>query len=167
MKESVETRFRELLEDGQQLVERLPFTQASNPIWIDRVHLGDYQAWLTSTVNLLRRVSTSDGQYAKECERLLSTRSLETGIPVKTVIRVHGLLRAARVDRERGLLRTLEFVVAAQTFDSFLDHAKEFQEAGKKIEASILASVVLEDTLKKIAAASNYRIDQNNCRIAG
>lgn len=154
MKDSIETRFKDLLFEGQRLIEGLPNAQATNPYWIARDHSGDYQAWLTSTVNLLRTVSPPDGQFARECERLLADKSLANGIPVETVIRVNGLLRAAKVDWESGLLRTLEFVVAAQTLDSFLDHAKDFQEAGQKNEAAILASVVLEDTLKKIAVAN-------------
>jgi len=57
-------------------------------------------------------------------------------------------------------LRSFEFIIAAQAFDSFLDHAEEFQEAGQKDEAAVLASVVLEDTLKKIASANGIATDK-------
>jgi hypothetical protein len=41
-------------------------------------------------------------------------------------------------------------MVAASTFDDFLDHAEVYHKGNKKIEASVLSSAVLEDTIKKI-----------------
>ncbi len=38
-----------------------------------------------------------------------------------------------------------------KSFDSFLDHAAQYHKGNKKIEAAVLGSAVLEDTVKKIA----------------
>jgi uncharacterized protein YutE (UPF0331/DUF86 family) len=53
------------------------------------------------------------------------------------------------------MLAKIEYIIAAATFDEFLDHAKEYHGANKKMEASVLASAVLEDTVKKIAAKNS------------
>ncbi|GAI58184.1 unnamed protein product [marine sediment metagenome] len=66
-----------------------------------------------------------------------------------------GLLISAQTDWSEGMLREIEYVIAAETFDDFLDHATSYHRAGKKIEASVLASAVLEDTIKKIAVKNS------------
>jgi hypothetical protein len=64
---------------------------------------------------------------------------------------MYGVLNSALEEWKAGLLRKIEYIVVAETFDDFLDHATQFHKGNKKIESSVLASVVLEDTVKKIA----------------
>ena len=78
--------------------------------------------------------------------------SLLRSVPVYSVERMLGHLLSAKEDLERGLLREVEFTIAAATFSDFLLHAESFHQDGKKGEAAVLASAVLEDTVKKIAA---------------
>jgi uncharacterized protein YutE (UPF0331/DUF86 family) len=69
-----------------------------------------------------------------------------------------GLLASTREEYEHGLLGKIEYIVAAATFDDFLDHATSYHKANKKIEASVMASAVLEDTVKKIAAKAGLSV---------
>jgi len=91
----------------------------------------------------------------EECTRLENDPRLRDGMPTNTVQRALGLLLSARDEWSAGMLRRIEYVIAAATFDDFLDHAAEYHKAGKKIEASVLASAVLEDTVKKIAVKNS------------
>ncbi|WP_116003380.1 MULTISPECIES: hypothetical protein [unclassified Simplicispira] len=58
---------------------------------------------------------------------------------------MHVLLSSLKDEAEHGLLRRLEDVVVATTFDDFLDHAEAFHRANKAREAGVLAAIVLED----------------------
>lgn len=42
-------------------------------------------------------------------------------------------------------------IFSAENFDDFLTHAEEYFNQSKPMEAGVLASVVFEDTLKKLA----------------
>ncbi len=46
--------------------------------------------------------------------------------------------------------RPLEDIIRAQTFDDFLDHAEEYHKSGRK-ESGVIAGVVFEDTIRRIA----------------
>ncbi len=72
---------------------------------------------------------------------------------------MQGLLSSAREEFAHGLLNKIEYVVAAETFDDFLDHAETYYKGKLKAEASVLASVVLEDTVKKIAKKNSRKVD--------
>jgi uncharacterized protein YutE (UPF0331/DUF86 family) len=61
------------------------------------------------------------------------------------------LLNSAYDEWQYGLLKDIQYIVAAETFDDFLDHAASYHKSNKVIESSVLASSVLEDTIKKIA----------------
>ena len=62
-----------------------------------------------------------------------------------------GLLIGAKEEWEHGLLEKIEYIIAGATFDDFLDHVTQYHKGNKKIEAAVLGSAVLEDTVKKIA----------------
>lgn len=52
---------------------------------------------------------------------------------------------------QNGLLRKVEYIFVASTFDDFLTHAADFNRAGKKTESSVLCSAVFEDAVRKLA----------------
>ena len=58
-------------------------------------------------------------------------------------------------DLERGFLVGQEFLIAGELFDSILGQAKKLNESGYKDPAAVLARVVLEDTLQRIARNEN------------
>ena len=62
-----------------------------------------------------------------------------------------GLLTGVKDEWDHGLLGKIEYIVAGATFDDFLDHAAQYHKGSKKIEAAVLGSAVLKDTVKKIA----------------
>jgi hypothetical protein len=54
-------------------------------------------------------------------------------------------------DLNDGLLFDLTNRVTAETFDDFLDHADVYLTAGRKNPAGVIAGVVFEDTIRRIA----------------
>jgi len=61
-----------------------------------------------------------------------------------------GHLKALLQDIENGLLTNIEYKISAKSFLDFFDHAKTYLKQNKKMEASVIASSVFEDTIRKI-----------------
>ncbi len=154
MKDEIQNRFNALSQRGTDLVRNLPRDQHGGTYWVED-NVPQYQAWLSSVSNLFQIVAPEGNFYIEECTRLMKHRDMLNGVPSHIVQKVYGLLASAKEEWEHGLLGKIEYIVAAATFDDFIDHAAEYHKANKKIESSVLASAVLEDTVKKVAAKHN------------
>jgi hypothetical protein len=152
VKDIIDERFRKLVADGEQLVRRLPSDSHGLDYWVPSRSVAEYHAWLSAVANLVDLVTTPQSSYRGQVQKILAHENMATGIPTVVVQQLFGLLQAASADWSAGTLRRIEYIVAASTFDDFLDHAGVYHKGGKKIEASVLASAVLEDAIKKIAA---------------
>lgn len=157
MQDQIEKRFTELLERGRRLKEKLPRDQYGIEYWVLTDDVPEYQAWVSSTANLLRVVALPDSYFVEESSRILSDTDLGTGIPSHVIQKFYAVLSAAYEDWSAGLLRKVEHLVAAATFAQFLDHAELYHKGNKKVEAAVLASAVLEDTIKKIASKNSVK----------
>jgi len=62
-----------------------------------------------------------------------------------------------------GLLNSIADRTRAQTFDSFLDHAREYLASRQKNEAGVIAGVVFEDTVRRIAIT--HGIDESGKKL--
>ena len=147
-----EQRFNELLTEGQQLIASIPRGDDGDIYyWVPDEQIASYQRWIGSTINLIRIVDQPNGTFSSECGRLQNDDENKTGIAVRIIQKLYGLLAATKDEWQRGLLRKIEHIVVAEAFDDFLDHASFYHKGNKKTESSILASAVLEDTVKRIA----------------
>lgn len=152
MKEIIEKKFTELLTTGQKLTNSIPCDKYDDPgHWVEVKHIAEYHQWLTSVANLVKLIAPANSIFMAECNRLMNDERFTIGIPARVVQQMYGVLNSALEEWKAGLLRKIEYIVVAETFDDFLDHATQFHKGNKKIESSVLASVVLEDTVKKIA----------------
>lgn len=156
MEQQLKARFGELLERGRDLVDQLPRDEDDDlEFWVEEDRIPEYQTWIASVANLIRCVALPDSYFAESSRKLLSNRDLDTGVPSFAIQKLYALLVSANDEWTAGLLRKVEHFVVAATFDDFLDHADLYHKGGKKIESAVLASTVLEDTIKKIAAKHN------------
>lgn len=147
-----EQRFSELLTEGKKLIASVPMDSDGEPYyWVPDEQIASYQRWIGSTINLIRLVDQPNGTFSSECARLQSDDDNKTGIAYRIMQKLYGLLSATKDEWQRGLLRKIEHIIVAEAFDDFLDHASFYHKGNKKIESSILASAVLEDTVKRIA----------------
>ena len=113
------------------------------------------QSWMASAANAIQQVSPAGSFFRAELERLMSNDQLSGGIPLSVAEKILGLLQSVQLEAQAGLLTRLEDQVVATTFDDFLDHASDYHKSGKVKEAAVLASAVLEDTVKRIATKNS------------
>lgn len=151
MKTEIESRFGQLIEHGDNLARSIPRDQYGLEHWIPSERITDYHAWLSSAINLIDVVAPADNHFRADAKHVMQHPDLQSGILTSVFQKILGLLKAAHMEWQQGLLRKIEYVIAAGTFDDFLDHAAMYHKANKKIEASVLASAVFEDTVRKIA----------------
>jgi uncharacterized protein YutE (UPF0331/DUF86 family) len=109
---------------------------------------------MTSAANAIQQVSPPGSFFREELGRLMANDEMKGGIPVLVIEKVLGLLQSLQLEAQAGLLTRLEDQVVATAFDDFLDHAAEYHRSGKVKEAAVLASAVLEDTVKRICSKS-------------
>jgi hypothetical protein len=152
VKELLNERFASLAAEGQRLIARLPRDQHGLAYWVSSTEIPTYQAWLSAVTNLVGTIAPSGSVYPSQLAKITAHENMASGVPVTVVQQVHGVFTAAHADWETGLLRRIEYIYAASTFDDFLDHAARYHKSGKKTESAVLASAVLEDTIKKLAS---------------
>jgi hypothetical protein len=140
----IEDRARQKIE---KLIERaialynVP-AQQRDPAW-----LAQGLSWITEVLNVVELcIPTADQAYRREISRLAQVGG-NTG---ERIQRVSVLLQAMLGDIDAGLIGNLGNKVRAETFDNFLDHALEYRKEDRKQEAGVIASVVFEDTVRKI-----------------
>jgi uncharacterized protein YutE (UPF0331/DUF86 family) len=69
-----------------------------------------------------------------------------------------GHIRQVSDALDRDLLIRLSDEITAADFSSFLDHARYYHQEGKKMESSVIAAAVYEDTIRRLA--EKYGIDR-------
>ena len=162
MKEQIEKRFESLIQLGQRLINQIPRTEyRTHEYWVDSNKLTEYHSWIYSVNNFLNFLSKANSIYAKEMSSILEKKEVKGDVSSDAVKKIFGLLNSAFTEWKEGFLERIEFIIAAETFDDFLEHSEEYHKASKKIEACVLASAVLEDTLKKIALKNSVSQNQS------
>ncbi len=151
-KDGFALRYQELYADGQRLLHDLgdsPVVGASRE---------DYIAWMLSAMNWLEVVLPESSRYRQEAKRSLP--SLHSTIFSSVFATFFGIFKSAGAEWSRGLLNTLELHFVGLCFEAFLKQASQSLEKGRRVEAAILASAVLEDTVKRLCR--KHGIDVTN-----
>lgn len=152
MQDHVLKRIDELISRGNAVAR----SQSSNDYWMKDVV--EAQSWFSSAANAIHQVVPPGSFYMAELQRIVEHDELKNGFPISSAQKVLGLLQSVQLEAQAGLLVKLEDQVVASAFDDFLDHATQYHKAGKVNEAAVLASAVLEDTIKRIARKSEIAV---------
>ena len=163
-KEEITKRFTMLNDKGKQMLgtlgpETIGFDRHGNrkinsdgyEYWVPEKRIPEFKSWLISASNLIHFVVPSESPLAQDCDGLMASGDLKQGVNSKAVVLMLGLLTGVKDEWDHGFLGNIEYIIAGATFDDFLDHAAEYHRGNKKVEAAVLSSAVLEDTVKKIA----------------
>lgn len=128
MKELIEQRFNELIQQGLLLSRQT----GGDSYWVDDSSIPLFQTWLSSAVNLIQMISPKQSYHFNECNNIMQHEHLSQGIPIIVYQRMYGLLASANEEWKRGILKVIQYIVAAETFDDFLDHASDYHKSNKR-----------------------------------
>lgn len=148
-------RFNELAQAGEQLFEKIRYS-----IPVDLQHRPECVSWIFSAANLLEIATPPESRYYREAQRLIP--AADGIIYPDLVANILGVLKSAAAESSSGLLTRLEDHFVGLTFEQFLQHAAAYNERGKKMEAAVLASAVLEDTVKRLCQKHGIATDDKS-----
>jgi len=149
-------RIRELIEKGQAVAKLERPSDVVGPFIRDKVPL---QAWLVNVNNILETAFGSQSPHMHHFQQFTKDiRRVEHSSEVNSIV---GILTGALDDLEKGYLLGQEFLIAGEVFDSVLEQAKHLNRSGHKDPAAVLARVVLEDALKRMARGEGLDVDDN------
>ena len=152
MEKELVDRAKALLQRGNSFQKLIGGSQRDgNNYWYSDAYIPEIRSWLDSVFNLFRLITTPDMHFHEQIIEVSKHENLKSAIPFWAVQRLCGSLASLIEEIDLGLLKKAEYIFTANVFDEFLDHSEHFQKSGKKIESSVLASIVFEDTVRKIS----------------
>lgn len=98
----------------------------------------------------VRFISDDTFVYCNEAIRIQANSKRQGGIYIDDVQTMIGHLKQFRSAIRYGLLKDANATLSASDFDDFLEHAQEYHRLNRKVESSVIASAVLEDSIKRI-----------------
>lgn len=110
-----------------------------------------YEALITESYSLLAHI------YGKNHPHVQRTVSAINEASLHSLEQIEGILEGTRSNLEAGLLEDLTSKILMDLKADFLSTSQQLMEEGQKDPAAVLACVVLEDSLKRLAA--KHRID--------
>lgn len=150
-------RLQELIEEGKAVAKlERPSPVGSYIQGEDDVKLN---AWLTKTSNILETVFGTQSPQFRSFREVLPKEGIGDVSHSYEVYPIAGVLAGALDDLDKGFLIGQEFLIAGEVFDSILEQAKELNKSGYKDPAAVLARVVIEDALRRLARREG--IDDN------
>lgn len=156
------TRFGELIQEGENVAKLERPSSIGNFIQDkDNIPL---HAWLVNVSNIIETVFGSESPHFRHFKGLTpkGVSHVSHSYDIHPII---GLLTGALDDLENGYLLGQEFIIASEVFDSVLGQAKHLVQNGYKDPAAVLARVVLEDALKRLARAEGIDDTQKTSRV--
>ena len=154
-------RLRSLIEEGEEvakLAKPSSHNTETTPSFQDADNI-QLQSWLTKVRNILQTAFGFQSHHFRHFEEILPKNGVGDIYFIYEIYPIVGVLKGALDDLENGYLLGQEFLIAAEVFDSILEQAKQLCKSGYKDPAAVLARVVLEDSLKRLARMEGF--DEN------
>lgn len=145
-------RLRTLVDEAESVVRlERQYGPDESDIYIGGADKAPLHAWLGKVSNILNTVFGPQSIQVKHFVEVLPSNTLYLVEHAYQIYPIVGILKGAMDDLEQGFLTGQEFLVAGDVFDSVLEQAKHLANTGHKDPAAVLARVVLENALKRIA----------------
>lgn len=149
-------RLRELIAEGENVLKLAKPSNEPHFRDDDRIKVA---SWLTKSRNLLELALGSKSPHLNYFETALPNGGIKYVFEPYDIYPLIGVISGALNDLENGYLIGQEFLIAGEVFDSILEQAKYLIQSNYKDPATVLARVVLEDALKRVARAEG--VDEN------
>lgn len=146
----IATRLRSLIEEGGAVAALERLSPGGVEKYIHEKEKVRLQAWLSNVGNIIEATFSASSPQYRHLRELMPNGPyhVEHAYEVYPIV---GLLTGALGDLEGGFLRDQEQLIAADVFDSVLEHAAELNKQAYKDPSAVLMRVVLEDALRRLA----------------
>lgn len=138
-------RIEQLIKEGEELAQsEQPSKKPGIKTIQDHTKL---HAWLTKVDSIIEITFGQNSPHFKRKEELFKGKTYYAS-QVRFIV---GLLTGALDDINNGFLVHQEFLIASEIFNSVLEEAKYLLDKGHKDVVAVLARIVVEDRLKRMA----------------
>lgn len=152
-------RLQELIEEGDRVAKLEKPSQSSSAKYFHNEEKKQVFSWLTKSRNILETALGAQSPHVRHFDAVIPKYGLDHVNSASEVYRFIGILAGALSDLENGYLLGQEFFIAGELFDTILEQAKHLAKNSYKDPAAVLARVVIEDSLKRIARSEG--VDEN------
>ena len=152
-------RLRELIEEGGKVAKLEKPSSGGSRKYFHGEDKSLVISWLTKSRNILEITFGLQSPHIRHFDAVVPQYGLDHVSSSHEVYPFVGVLSGALSDLENGYLLGQEFFIAGEVFDSILEQAKHLIQNNYKDPAAVLARVVLEDALKRIARIEG--VDEN------
>jgi uncharacterized protein YutE (UPF0331/DUF86 family) len=151
IEQAVRAQLNKLISDGQTLA---PGESEAGQVR-DENHRSECVAWLVAAEHLVTLVCKNPTDiYRKQVSGLAASHAKAGYVVNNLVGQATGILRRLSEDIDNGLITSITIAASAEVLDDLLDQAKEYHKRGNKEGAAILATVIFEDSVRRLARAS-------------
>jgi hypothetical protein len=147
-------RLRELIPEGERVVAGAT-GKSDFGRFVEPDKSTDLHAWITKVENILRTVFGEQSAHFQHYSKFAYDGKRVHLQNIDDIVPIIGILRGALDDLENGFLARQEFIVSAALFDDLLGQAQHLCENGYKDPAAVLARVILEDALRRLARSAS------------
>jgi hypothetical protein len=152
-------RLRQLIEDGKKVANLEQPSYDGSSKYFQGDGKSQVISWVTKVRNILETAFGQQSPHLRHFDQVIPSGGINM---IDYEYQLHpfiGVLSGALDDLENGYLLGQEFLVAGEVFDSILEQAKYLIQNNYKDPAAVLARVVLEDALRRIARVEG--VDEN------
>ncbi len=143
-------RLRELIAEGERVIQNATGRGTFGP-FVEPDKSQDLHSWVSRVENILRNVFGENSAHFLHYSKFAFDGKRNHFHGIGEIVPIIGILRGALDDLEKGFLAKQEFLISAALFDDLLSQSKHLCDNGYKDPAAILARVILEDALRRIA----------------
>jgi len=136
-------RITALIKEGE------PFRKEKWMIPIEKAAACEY--WFNKIIALTQQITAIDSFFYNEAQSIINNSKRQGGIFCNNVQMMFGFLRHLHEAIDKGYLTKIENEIMAADFNNFLEHAIHYCDNSQKIESSVIASAIFEDSIKKVA----------------
>ncbi|MFV0482214.1 MAG: hypothetical protein ACK5LP_09550 [Campylobacteraceae bacterium] len=168
MSDKVIKRLHELKAEGNDFLQYIKIASkewsnsGEESFWFETQYTYKISEWMCSVIIVANEIKTIFPYFYKTINELCNYKMNEKGddcIACHIVKKILGTISSFLKEYNNKIVN-LENEIIAISYDNFLDNAQEFLKNNKKIESSILASIVFEDTLNKIIKVNNLNTEE-------
>lgn len=167
IQQHISETFERLIEEGQRVISNAGWDGKNFRRW---PAADEYFRFRTQAMNLVRRVCGNDSDHYQQLKRLAEEE--RSGAHSRYIVHCLGVVQAAKLDFDTGLLFDLRALIVADVLGDFVEQAEQLLVASYYVPAASLAGAVLEDTLRKlcdkhgIPVPASTKIDRLNADLA-
>jgi uncharacterized protein YutE (UPF0331/DUF86 family) len=119
--------------------------------------MADCEYWFSQIITFIQKITALDRYFYDEATKIINGSKRQGGIFCQNIEMMIGFLKHLYDAIDNDLLIKMENELTAADFNKFMEHATYYYDQKRKMESSIIASAIFEDSIKKVATKNGIQ----------